>query len=89
MVGRTEHVPCAAGRALADALGENEVVVEGRGGGDAQAVGVAVAVQHGEWDHVPRDLDVLVLVFSLCVRGEGGGVRLRFRRAHGCRWRWY
>lgn len=50
-----EYVPRATRRALPDALGEDEVIVEGRRGGDAETVCVAVAVEDREGHEVPGD----------------------------------
>ena len=55
-----EYVPHATRRALPDALGEDEIIVEGSRGGDAEAVCVAVAVEDGEGDEVPGNLCQLV-----------------------------
>ena len=85
---RGEYVPRATRRAFPNALGEDEVIVEGSSGGDTEAVCVAVAVEDGEGHEVPGDLCRLVsiLFVSFLKHGRRSPLRLRFLRARGPRW---
>ena len=86
---RGEYVPRATRRALPDALGEDEVIVERSCRGNTEAVCVTVAVEDGEGHEVPGDLCRLVsiLFVSLFKHSRRSPLRLRFLRARGPRWR--